>query len=377
MDTTDIDDLLAEKDTPCVSIVISTPRFTNPRTSNAVVVSKALQKARLLLTHSAWPRDKINRLEIRLDVVASKIDTIGLQKGLAIFISPAVFKIYLLPFSVKEKIMLGKSFELQEMIYYAQFLEPYYLLALSKKKIRLLKGSGQELQEVENADFPKHYQEEFEYEHPSIGTSFGNTLKAFEKDKSELQSIRLEAFVRKSDAALGKYLKKDTPLFIAGVSEEVSSFENLSHHKQQLTGVIKGNYDHDAVHPLADSVWNTILTSVKTRHHDWLRKLDESMGSHMGTAGIRNVWRAASEGNVFVLLLEKDYHVTAYSDAQNARQLYITPPLAQHHIVPNAASEVVRMVKEKGGQVVIVDNDMLQHYKHIAILLRYEETVEI
>lgn len=377
MNTSDIDLMLAEKDHPCVSILLATPRFTNPRTSNSLLISKAIHKAHLLLTNSAWPQEEIKRLKSLLDSLTSKIDTIRLQQGLAIFLSPSIFKIYVLPFPTKEKVMLGRSFELQDVMYYTQFLEPYYLLALSKKKIRLLKGSGLELQEVDNADFPKRYVEEYEYDRPSIGTSFGSTLKAFEKDKSTMQAIRLEDFFKDSDAALSKYLKKDTRLFIAGVAEEVASFEHISHHTRQLTGVIKGNYDYDAVHPLAESAWNSTLQSVKTRHKEWLRKLEEGIGTRMAVAGIRNVWRAAGEGKGLVLLLEKDFHTTAYIDPKNTTQLHLIPPLGKHHTVPDAAADVLKTVKEKGGQVIITDNGVLRNFKHVALLLRYEEHTDI
>jgi len=377
MDTSDIDLMLAEKDNPCISILIATPRSANPRNANSLLIAKAINKAHLLLTHSAWPVEKVKRLEDLLDSLTSKIDTIRLQQGLAVFISPTIFKIYLLPFPVKEKVMLGKSFEIQDVLYYTQFLEPYYLLALSKKKIRLLKGAGLELQEVENADFPKRYVEEYEYDRPSVGTSFGSTLKAFEKDKSEMQAIRLEAFFKKSDVALDKYLKKNTRLFLAGVGEEVSSFEHISHHGGQLTGIIKGNYDYDAVHPLAEGAWKSILEAVKTQHKEWLRKLEEGIGTRMAVAGIRNVWRAAAESKGLVLLLEKDYHTTVYIDPRNITQLFLTPPITQHHTVQDAPVDVLKMVREKGGQVVVVDNGALRNFKQIALLLRYEESRDI
>ena len=180
MNTTDIDQMVAEKEDPCISIVIPTHRYSTERRQDPKALEKAASKAKSLLQHSAWPKEKVLSLSNKIDAVLQNIDYIRLQDGLAVFVSPNITKFFLLPFPVTEKIMLGKNFELRDLIYFNQFLKPYYLLAVSKKKIRLFRGEGRDIQEVHNDDFPKQYVESYEYAKPSRASSFSAGLKDYE-----------------------------------------------------------------------------------------------------------------------------------------------------------------------------------------------------
>jgi hypothetical protein len=272
---------------------------------------------------------------------------------------------------VKEKIILGRNFEIRDLIYFTQFLKPYYLLTTSKKKVRLFKGSGNDLQEIINNDFPKQYKEEYEYARPSIASSSG-VLKDFERDKSILQEIRQMSFLKQADDTLNKYLKDDTALFVAGVGEAVANFEHVSHHVNMIAGKIAGNYDIDAVHPLAESVWKQTKEIVKASQDELLLELQEDFGKHLAVDGIRNVWKAAKEGNGLTLLLEKDYQVRAYSDPMNDAHIYLTPPAGKYYVITDAADDVIEVVKEKGGNVVIVENGELKNFERVAMILRYQ-----
>lgn len=363
--------MIAEKGNPCVSITLPTIKYTRARMQNPAVIEKAIQKAKALLSHSAWPRTQVINLLLKLDLLLDKLDYLRMQEGLAVFISPNFFKINLLPFSVKEKVMLGKNFEIRDLIYFSQFLRPFHLLTLSKKRVRLFKGSGRDLQEIINHDFPKKYTEEYEYARPSIGSPSSPGLKAFERDKSVMEDARMKAFFRQADNTLDKYLKPDMPLFIAGVEEELVDFEHISDHLKNVAGRISGNYDVDAVHPLAETAWKMINENVIASNMELLDKLEDSIGKQLAAEGIANVWKAAKEGKGLMLLLEKDYQETAYLEPDHDRELHLMPPMGKYDIVADAADDVIEIVKEKGGDIAILENGALAKFQHIALLLRY------
>lgn len=127
--------------------------------------------------NSVWSKDKTRQIEAKLNTLHEQVDSIHLQEGLAIFISLGFFKMHFLPFPVKEKVMPNKNFEIRDLIYFSQFLRPYYLLAISKKRVRLFRGSGGDLQKISNNDSPKQYTEEYEYARPGIGSPSSAGLK--------------------------------------------------------------------------------------------------------------------------------------------------------------------------------------------------------
>lgn len=371
MNSTDIDRMIAENGNLCISIISPTIKYTRARMQNPALIEKAIHKAKALLSHSAWPKDQVVNVQSRLDLLIDRIDYMRLQEGLAIFISPNIFKIYLLPFTVKEKVIVGKTFEIRDLVYFGQFLKPYHLLAISKNRVRLLKGSGRDLQEIINHDFPKKYSEEYEYARPSISSPSSPGLKAFERDKSVMEDTRMKAFFRQADDTLRKYIRPDMPLFIAGVAEELVDFEHISYHIKNITGRIPGNYDVDAVHPLAETAWNMIREDVASSNNELIRRIEENIGNQLAVDGITNVWRSAKEGKGLILVLEKDYLERAYLKPGNDTQLYLTPPVDKYEIIPDAADDLIEIVKEKGGDVAIVENGVLGKFQRIALLLRY------
>lgn len=372
MTSSDIDLLLAEKGNPCLSIIIPTMMYAKGKIESSLMIETALVKAKKLLSNSAWPKDKIKLVESKLDVVQANIGYIRLQEGLAIYLSSDILKIHLLPFVVKEKVMLGRTFEMRDLFYFVQYLKPYYLIAISRKRVRLLKGSGRDLQEISNHDFPKQYIEEYEYDHPGRGSSFSSGLKAFERDKSVVQEVRMREFFRQVDHTLEKYLKNDMLLFVAGVGEDIVSFEDVSSHARKVAGRIAGNYDIDAIHPLADSAWKRIQEDVRTIQHSIIKRLQENIGKQLAVDGIRNVWKAANEGKGRVLLVEKDYQVTGYIETNDGGHIFLSAPVNPYEIVLDAADDVIEIVKEKGGEIVVVENGELKDFDRIALLLRYD-----
>ena len=371
MEARDLDGLLVEKGNACVSIIIPTRLHSRDRMQNPVLVKKAIRKARGLLEKGAWPKNLVEQLDIKFLTIPERIDFIHLQEGLAIFVSPNILKIFLLPFRVKGKVTVGTTFEIRDIIYCMQYLKPYYLLTISKKKIRLFTGTGQELQEITNSDFPKQYLEEYEYSPPSPGSPPSPALKAFERDKSIVKETRLRGFLKDADRALEKYLREGAMLIVAGVKKELADFEQTSHHLAKLSGKIPGNYDFDAVRPLAENAWKRIQYLVKKSQRDLLAKADEELGRGRLISGITHVWREACNGNGSVLLLERDYQVAAYLNPGDSSEILITPPSGLYGFVPDATNDLIEIVRGKGGRVTIYENGQLSKYGHIALLLRH------
>jgi hypothetical protein len=371
MTSHDIEIMLAEKGKACLSIIIPTKKFGHERQQNHELIDKAITREQILVKHSSWPKEVIQQLQERLKQIPARIEQIRLDEGLAIFISPNVFKIYSLPFPVTEKVMLGNSFEVRDLIYFHQFLRPYYLLAVSRQRVRLLKGNGRELHEVVNDDFPKRYVEEYEYERPSVGNSSGVALKSVEPDKSILSDTRIRTFFRSADEALRKYLKPEIPLFVAGVNEEIADFEKVSSHARQITGKIRGNYDVDAVHPLAEMAWRKLKQDLQLENRELLLKLDDAFGRHLAVDGIVNVWKAAYAGQGRTLMIEKDYVQRAFVKPARPDQLFLFPPVDKHEVLHDAGDDLIELVKEKGGNVTVVDNGDLKDFQQVALILRY------
>ena len=91
----------------------------------------------------------------------------------------------------------------------------------------------------------------------------------------------------------------------------------------------------------------------------------------MAIDGIRDVWAMAKMGKGLTLLVEKDYHAVGYVDSSNEVKLYENPPTAKHHVITDTVEEIISTVIEKKGDIVVVENGVLEKFGRIALLLRY------
>src|SRR5688572_1619779 len=166
MSMSDLQQLASEKGKICISIILPTDRHTRERQQNPTIVLKAIQKAKVLVDSSGAEKETITMLVSNLAAIEKHIDYLRLQEGLGIFVSENVSRVFLFPINVKEKIIVEKKFALHDLYYLAQFIQPYYLLAISKKRVPLYRGEGRHLVEIRNSDFPAYYKEEYEYAYP-------------------------------------------------------------------------------------------------------------------------------------------------------------------------------------------------------------------
>jgi signal peptidase I len=79
--------------------------------------------------------------------------------------------------------------------------------------------------------------------------------------------------------------------------------------------------------------------------------------------GVRDVWATAKLGKGLTLLVEKDYHAVGYVDPSNEVKLYLNPPLMKHQVITDAVEEIISTVIEKKGDVVVVENGMLEEHE--------------
>ncbi len=81
------------------------------------------------------------------------------------------------------------------------------------------------------------------------------------------------------------------------------------------------------------------------------------------------VWRLAQEGRGKLLLVEKNYHVPAVLSENG--DLILVENVGGTEVIDDAVDEIIEVVLAKGGRVALVDEDSLNDYQKIALILRY------
>jgi hypothetical protein len=362
-----------EKGKICLSIVVPTHRLSDERRVDELEVNKALDKARQFLEYK-YPEPEIKPLLQSLDELYKEIDFVHNTEGLGLYVSPDLKYIVHYPFPVEEKVIAGDTFEIRDLLYKLNYSKTYFVLLLSEKTIQLFEGAWKDLHEIGDINFPMEYEETYSYNIPSRSSTLAGSahVKSFEKDKSELEEIRFTDYFRRADVLLDEYMPGITPLIVMAPQKELSWFENISKHKNQIIHKIAGNYHYSNRTEIAEIAWSAMRKHLDNEREILIKEFVEKIGEHRGVSGLQNVWNAAREGNALKLLVEKDFRKPGFVLLlSGADRLYVRPPKKPHKILADAVDDIIELVLKKNGKVYFVDNGKLKDYKHIALITRY------
>jgi hypothetical protein len=364
-------DMQKEKGKICISIIVPTHRLSPERRVDKLEVERAINNAKESLQYR-YPESNINPLLQAIDDLYETIDFTHNSDGLGLYVSPNTKLAVQFPFPVEEKVMVGDNFELRDLLYKVNYANPYFVLLITEKVVRLFEGAWNELNEIKDKNFPKEYEEEYIYNPPSRGTPYSGHahVRNFEKDKSALEEIRFKDFFRHADELLNDYLVNNTPLILLGPEKELSWFETISVHKKHIINKIEGSYNYSNQTQLADIAWPAMHLYLQHEREQLVKEFEEKIGEGLGITGIQDIWSATQEGKAFKLLVEKDYRIPGFVEKEASR-LYLRPPQKPHKILADAVDDIIEMVLEKNGHVFFTDNGMLKDYQQIVLITRY------
>ncbi|HEY0678694.1 MAG TPA: hypothetical protein VGD17_10435 [Chitinophagaceae bacterium] len=367
----DLELLQQQNGSTCISIIVPVHRLSPERRTDRLEVKRTFEKARLQIAHKFTPEEAAPFLNT-LDELYNGIDFNHNPEGLGFYVSGNTQLVVPFPFPVQEKVIVGDNFLLRDLIYKHCYAQPYYVLFVTEKINRLFEGKWERLTELKDDHFPMEYIDEYAYSSPERSSSYAGHahVKMFERDKSDMQKIRITAFFRKMDKILNKYITNDTPLILVGVDSKLTLFYDVSRHTKNIIAKIGGNHNYDNPKQLSLLAWDTMKIHFENEAEFALKEFEDKIGKQRGVSGIEHVWTATQEGRGLKLLVEKDFSVPAYVAADKTH-LYLNAPRMPHKGIPDAVDEIIQAVLEKKGSVYFFDNGGLDNYRHIALITRY------
>jgi hypothetical protein len=370
MNNQEIEKLLAVSEPNCISVIIPTHRLAPGKSLDPIILSKSIAKVKEAISIK---NNSSGILINKLEQLYTQIRFSNTKEGLGIFISPSITKVIHFPFSVKERIKIGRNFESKELLFYKNLPE-YLVLSVNHKSICLFHSNGEELDEINNEDFPRTYHEEYEYDHSNRASSYGYSLKAFESDKSVTRETRFIDFLRSADRCIGKYIGEELPLLLSGATKEVADFNRITKHKQRIIGSVLGSHGYNKKE-IANTSWKFMQDYTKQQNEALVNKLRELIGRKSVVYGLDKVYEALSAGNGLMLLIEKEYEYTANKAQALRNKIMIEGNNIINDDETNAdlVDKLIRGAMEKKSRVIFLDNGALADYSGVALILRYPD----
>jgi hypothetical protein len=360
-----------ERAKPCVSVIVPQEKILPEKAANKKIVESAIEDAsQYLLGH--FSSETSASLIKKLYNLFDETDFLHNESGIGYYVSENVAHIEKFPFSVKPKIIIEDSFQTRELLRKINYGQLYYVLTLTEKGAHFFEGRIEALDEIKNSGIPMRFLDLFQYSKPSRSSSYAGSahVKSFEKDKHELEQIRLREQIIHLDRVLDKFRMNGTPTILAGTDRIISLFKNNTHFPKSIIGSIKGNYTHLNKNSLAKLSW------VITREYlekEWVllsKQMEEKLGVGLAVKGLTNCWRSVEEGNGETLFVESDYSKPGFL-AEDPYHLFVKPPRRDHVVLQDAVDELIERTIKKRGRVVFLNNGTLKDHQQIALINRY------
>ncbi|MDJ0524233.1 MAG: hypothetical protein PX634_02645 [Microcystis sp. M53600_WE12] len=343
---------------PALSILLPTHRTSPDNKQDPILVKNLVDEAKRRLS-AEFSKREIEPLFERLDSLVAEIDYPYTLDGLAIYIGPDIAKLYNLPFSVQARVVIDKTFATRDLVYGLHREQPYWLLLLSQGSTRLISATGETLEEIRDQNFPLEM------------TGPGATAPLpFDADTSYLDD-RIRRFFQQVDNALGEYIDIDdsSPLIVGGVVRQISFFQEVSQYTSAIVGTLTGNFDKTSLPELIPQVLPIMHSVRQNQKTEALQALDAAVSAQKVISTLGEVWRLAQEGRGKLLLVDKNYHVPAVLSENG--DLILVENVGGTEVIDDAVDEIIEVVLAKGGRVALVDEDSLNDYQKIALILRY------
>ena len=345
----------------CVSVIIPTERGFQDHKKTDAVLKKAFKQASQKLEEYG-DKKVAKALVEKLENLSKDVDFSSSMDGLGLFVNEEVAELVNFPFEVEEKVIVGNSFEVRDLVFSINRMEQYYILVLSQKEARMYYGVESILQKISDRH-KVSLTDEIMVEEPHGAWSY---------QKSRNTSNSYEDFLIHLDKLLGHQLNhRKLPVILAGIQKDISFFEHHSQHQYDIKGKVAGNFDHSPDQKLLESVQPVIEQLGWQRAQEAIEALNTAVGQNRFAAGVQSVWQAAAEGRIYKLLVEKGYTSLAYL-AEDGYELFLDPqPEKKTTKLPDAVDDLIEKVMDTHGEVLFTKPGELSKFQQIAAILRF------
>ena len=355
----DLKELQSMVSVPALSILLPTYRNFPDNKKDPIRVKNLVDDATERLSKEFSQRE-IEPLLLRLETLAADINYNHTQDGLALFVNHDFAKKFYLPFPVPERVVIDQTFATRDLVYGMHRNLRYWVFLLSQNATRLLAGTGENLEEVFDDNFPMQM----------TGPAATQPIP-YSADTAYVDD-RHRRFFQQVDRAFATYAQDEPeplPLILGGVDRQISFFKEVSEYKGAIAGTLTGNFDRATVSELAPDIWEIAQSVRQQRHDDALKALEEATGQQKVVSTIEEVWRLANDRRGKVLLVEKNYHVPAVVTENGGLEVVKEP--GGTNVMDDAVDEIIETVLLKGGEVELMDEGELSNHQKIALILRY------
>jgi hypothetical protein len=308
--------------------------------------------------------------------------------GLAMFAAPGLFQYYRVPLRFEERLVVGQRFHVKPILRLLQGDGEFFLLAVSQKHVRFLRGTHHSISELAPAALPRSLSDalnideyvqslqQHSYTSVGIGGEGGATEGMFHGhggsnlDVKKRDEIR-EYFLRIADG-LQDFLHDDrSPLVFAGVDYLFPIFRDACKYRHLQDEPIMGNPDELKSAELHGAAWAIVHPYFERQQQAALQQYADLTNRDLTSHESATLVSAARSGRIGTLFVAEDAQLWGIVDEQRDACTPVAAPQSGAEDLLNYAAVHTLL---HGGTVYVVDGRHMPGDQAIAGIFRYAAT---
>jgi hypothetical protein len=372
-------ELLAPHSAPCLSLYQPTHR-RHPENQEDPIRFRNLVKEMEASLLQAYPTTEARLLLKPFDALAHDRDFWNhTLDGLAVLGAPDFVRVFRLPRSVAELVVVADSFHTKPLWQFLQSVDRYQVLGLSLDKIRLFEGDRHALEEVElAAEVPRTMTDalgsKLTAPHQTVASYGGvggasNAMHHGHGGKASEVDIDADRLFRSIDRAVLEHHSRPTglPLILAALPEHHHGFRGVSHNPFLLTEGITVDPNavtNDALRTLA---WQVVEPQYEARLAKLTNDFEQARATGRGSDNLSQIAAAAASGRVATLLIEADRQIAGHLDEGTGK---VVGGALNNPRVGDMLDDLGELVGKMGGEVLVLPTARMPTRKGAAAIYR-------
>jgi hypothetical protein len=281
--------------------------------------------------------------------------------GLALFLAHGYFRYFQLPLQFKPFVAVADHFDITPLLPLWTSEDRFYLLALSRNRVRLFGGTHYSIGELDLKSVPRSLSEALE-------CGVDESLRQQHTMKPGLPEDTLRYF-RQIDDGLRHLLKDDhVPLALAGAEDALKLYRQVNTYPELLDEAVAGNPDKLSAEELHAAARKLVQAYYDQVRNQFIRRYQERSDAARTSWELGEILAAAHQGRVFCLFVQTDTHQWGQFDPdKGVVSGHDSPQLGDQNLVNLAVVQTIL----HGGSVYTLSPSEMPERSRIAALLRY------
>lgn len=370
-------ELAKKENNHCVSIYLPTHKTGKEVQQDPIRLKNLLTQAAEQLKEREVKQREIDKL---LDEARKLLDKpqfwLHNDKGLALFISEDEFEYYRIPHEFKERVMVDDHFLITPLVPMISLEGTFCILALSQKKMRLLKCTRADVEEIELEEAPNSLEEFLKYDvyennlqhHAGQGANAQAIFhgQGGSRDTNTEEVINYLKTVENEVTSILR--KRNDPLILAGVNEAVAEYRKVNSYSRLMDEAILENPDPKKNTEIKDEGWDIIRSYFLKDMYEDMERFGDLSGSEKQSDNLSQIVEAAYYGKIESLFVPIGEHSWGWFDMERDTVHHSTGPKnGEHDLINMAAIKTLT----QSGNVYALDKEDMPNGSSIAAIFRY------